>query len=144
MAQLIALFFSFYTLGYNQFYLNTDPIGWVGCIGFKFSMCLMTSRAFLVPTPFWKRISKYSGRLCENHRLNRERERNAKCAYKNRCYNKIFVYFINKLFWLINYGSYSSVIFNDLSTSMVTPYKITILLLLIQMSRMQTNTSFKT
>lgn len=34
----------------------------------------------------------------ENHRLNSEGERNAKCAYKNRCYNKIFVYFINKLF----------------------------------------------
>lgn len=57
--------------------------------------------------------------LCENHRLNSEGKRNAKCAYKNRCYNKIFVYFINKLFWLINYGSYKLCDFNDLSTSMV-------------------------
>lgn len=82
--------------------------------------------------------------LCENHRLNSEGKRNAKCAYKNRCYNKIFVYFINKLFWLINYGSYSSVIL------MICPHlwwsfqDHNTFDLLIQMSRMHTNTSFKT
>ena len=81
--------------------------------------------------------------LCENHRLNSEGKRNAKCAYKNRCYNKIFVYFINKLFWLINYGSYSSVIL------MICPHlwwsfqDHNTFVLLIQMSRMHTNTSFK-
>lgn len=81
--------------------------------------------------------------LCENHRLNSEGKRNAKCAYKNRCYNKIFVYFINKLFWLINYGSYNSVIL------MICPHlwwsfqDHNTFVLLIQMSRMYTNTSFK-
>ena len=81
--------------------------------------------------------------LCENHRLNSEGKRNAKCAYKNRCYNKIFVYFINKLFWLINYGSYSSVIL------MICPHlwwsfqDHNTFVLLVQMSRMHTNTSFK-
>lgn len=59
---------------------------------------------------FGNAASNIVGHLCGNHRLNSEGKRNAKCAYKNRCYNKIFVYFINKLFWLINYGSYSSVI----------------------------------
>lgn len=99
--------------------------------------------------PFWYHSSFGNAgpnivwHLCENHRLNSEGKRNAKCVYKNRCYNKIFVYFINKLFWLINYGSYSSVIL------MICPHlwwsfsRSQYFRFLIQMSRMHTNTSLK-
>lgn len=87
----------------------------MGCTGFKIlSLSSPYFDWFKMPSwyhfNFGNAASNIVWHLCGNHRLNSEGKRNAKCAYKNRCYNKIFVYFINKLFWLINYGSYSSVI----------------------------------